>query len=214
LSQKRKGERDGNSQEESKKIERKKASVGRVPTTDSTNGLRTFAMHSADEESSSLLRKLREERPQNLAFAAATVETSKVDPETAAIRYLHQALDSKSVPSFTAPTVGDAKSEFKSLGTETIPLIASNRTHQAAIYRRTSSKFRVKKVALAIRGRTSRVLTRLDSASLRIGLDFSSNSYVPLCESNHQLRPRLPKVPQFCCLTNAALFMMQSEPID
>ncbi len=86
------------------------------------NGLQTFAMHSADRESAPMIAKLRDERPRSLAFAAAPVEIAKVDPETAAVRYLHQALDSKSVPSFTAPKVGDTGSEFRSLGTETIPL--------------------------------------------------------------------------------------------
>ena len=88
----------------------------------SGNGLRTFAMHSADRESAPVIARLRDERPRDLAFAAAPVETEKVDPETAATRYLHQALDSDAVPAFTAPKVGDTGSEFKSLGTETIPL--------------------------------------------------------------------------------------------
>src|SRR5882762_10371421 len=103
----------------------RKAGTGRnKPATESakSNGLRTFAMHSADQESAPMIAKLREEQPRSFAFATAPVETLKVDPETAAVRYLHQALDSKSVPSFTAPKVGDTQSEFKSLGTETIPL--------------------------------------------------------------------------------------------
>jgi Zn-dependent metalloprotease len=99
---------------------KKVASKGNRAVPD--NGLRTFTMHSANEESAQMIAKLRDERPLSFAFAAAPVETSKVDPETAATRYLHQALDSKAVPSFTAPKVGDTGSEFKSLGTETIPL--------------------------------------------------------------------------------------------
>ena len=86
------------------------------------NGLRTFAMHSEDQKSGQFIEKLRDERPKSFAFATAAVRVEKVDPETAATRYLHQALDSKSVPSFTAPKVGNMGSEFKSLGTETIPL--------------------------------------------------------------------------------------------
>lgn len=87
-----------------------------------SNGLQTFAMHSSDLESAPMFARLRDEQPRNLAFAEAPVETAKADPETAAIRYLHQALDSDAVPSLTAPKAGGTGSEFRSLGTETIPL--------------------------------------------------------------------------------------------
>jgi Zn-dependent metalloprotease len=104
----------------SQKKEKRRSPTRR--TRESGNGLRTFAMHSGDQESGKFIERLREERPRTFAFASAPLETAKVDPETAAIRYLHQALDSESVPSFTAPQVGGTGSEFKVLGTETIPL--------------------------------------------------------------------------------------------
>src|SRR5260370_39593930 len=102
--------------------------------------------------------KRRDERPRSLAFAAAPVEIAKVDPETAAVRYLHQALDSKSVPSFTAPKVGGAGSEFKSLGTETIPLIDT-----------TTVKFRQTYDKIPVYG--SRVTVELDNSNEFVSLN-------------------------------------------
>ena len=45
-----------------------------------------------------------------------------LDPETAARRFLDQALASPAVPSLAAPVANGATSEFKTIGTETVPL--------------------------------------------------------------------------------------------
>lgn len=88
----------------------------------SGNGLKAFSMHSSDADAAPLVASLRAERADTLSFSAATEPLTNVDPETAATRYLHQALDSKSVKSFSAPQANGEDSEFKSLGTVTVPL--------------------------------------------------------------------------------------------
>jgi Zn-dependent metalloprotease len=86
-------------------------------------GFRTFAMHSSNASDSKTFETLRAER-RGLAGFAITESTgiSNTDPETAARSYLMQTLASEEVPSFTSPQTADSKSEFKSLGTETLPL--------------------------------------------------------------------------------------------
>jgi Zn-dependent metalloprotease len=86
------------------------------------NGMRTFSMHSADAEAAPMVAELRDERANTMSFGASTAELSEVDPETAATRYLHQALDSRAVTPFAAPRASGNASEFKSLGTVTVPL--------------------------------------------------------------------------------------------
>jgi len=87
-----------------------------------SNGLKTFSLHASNAESAPMIAKLRDERPHTRSFAASPTALPNLDPETAATRFLHQALDSKSVPSFTAPKASGVESDFKSLGTETVPL--------------------------------------------------------------------------------------------
>ena len=86
------------------------------------NGLRTFSLHASDAESAPTIAKLRDERANTRSFIASPTALPDLDPETAATRFLHQALDSKSVPSFTVPKASGVESDFKSLGTETVPL--------------------------------------------------------------------------------------------
>jgi Zn-dependent metalloprotease len=100
----------------------KRSSAKRSSVSAASNGLKTFSLHTADVKSVPMINKLREERPHYRSFAASPEELPSLDPETAATRFLHQALDSKSVPSFTAPKASGTVSEFKSLGTETVPL--------------------------------------------------------------------------------------------
>ena len=81
--------------------------------------MKTFSMHSAADEDAALVADLRTERARAVSFSASTSALSQLDPETAASRYLQQALASKAVPSFTAPRAGGSTGEFKSLGTVT-----------------------------------------------------------------------------------------------
>ncbi len=87
------------------------------------NGLKTFSIHSMDEAAQpSMAALIAEEAAQPSFGFAAAGGVASVNPETAARRYLDQALDSAAVPKFTAPAADQVPSEFKSLGTETIPL--------------------------------------------------------------------------------------------
>jgi Zn-dependent metalloprotease len=86
------------------------------------NGLKTFAMHMLDKAAAPMMAKLTKERSGRAAFALSATAIHQLDPETAAQQYLQQALQSDSVPSFTAPKSDGVESEFKSIGTEAIPL--------------------------------------------------------------------------------------------
>lgn len=86
------------------------------------NGLRCFSLHSGDDSASPTFAALAAERSSIKAFSAAAVSTAVADPETAAKRYLYQALESNQAPGFTAPAMQSAKSQFKVIGTETVPL--------------------------------------------------------------------------------------------
>jgi Zn-dependent metalloprotease len=67
--------------------------------------------------------QLREEQAAYSGVRPAGAEDERdLDPETAARRYLGQALASPAVPSFTAPVSDGATSQFKTIDTETIPL--------------------------------------------------------------------------------------------
>ena len=87
-----------------------------------SNGLKSFTMHSSDERSQPIFNALAEERDARPAFMAVAAPITSVDPETAARGYLMQALDSQSAPSFVAPDADDAQTQFKVIGTETVPL--------------------------------------------------------------------------------------------
>jgi Zn-dependent metalloprotease len=87
------------------------------------NGMETFSMHAFDKATAPMIDKLMQERSTNKSFAFTEAgKVADLDPETVAARYLDQALQSPAVPSLTAPKADGEESEFKSLGTESIPL--------------------------------------------------------------------------------------------
>jgi Zn-dependent metalloprotease len=89
----------------------------------SKNGLRTFSLHAGNESDSPVTDSLRAERGSLHAFATTNaIGLSEIDPETAARQHLRQALESRTLPQFTAPDVNGKESEFRSLGTETVAL--------------------------------------------------------------------------------------------
>ena len=89
----------------------------------SGNGMETFSMHAFDKATAPMIEMLMHERVAQSSFSLTNEkELAQLDPETVAARYLQQALQSKAVRSFTAPKTDDVESEFKSLGTESIPL--------------------------------------------------------------------------------------------
>lgn len=91
-------------------------------TDQAGNGLKSFSMHAADETEQPTFAALAAERTSIKAFSAAALDTDSIDPETAARRYLDQALASDATPSFAAPATENAASKFKIIGTETVPL--------------------------------------------------------------------------------------------
>jgi hypothetical protein len=64
--------------------------TGRIPTMVHDNGLQTFALHSDDELAGPTIQALNDE--VTTVSEAAPVEQEKLDPETAARRYLEQMI--------------------------------------------------------------------------------------------------------------------------
>ena len=87
------------------------------------NGLSTFAFNAEDEASGEVLEALQAERLASPTFFTTdVVGLANLDSETAAQQHLQEVLASKAIPQFSAPEVNSVPSEFKSLGTETLPL--------------------------------------------------------------------------------------------
>ena len=123
------------------------------------NGLRTFSLHAFDESSSGAIEQLQEERAAYPRVAPEGAESERdLDPETAARRYLGQALASAAVPSFIAPVANGATSQFKTIGTETIPLTGTR-----------TVKFRQTVNDIPVYG--SLVTVELDSANNLVSID-------------------------------------------
>jgi hypothetical protein len=81
--------------------------------------MQRFTMHVADKAGKRLQAAVQ---PRARAGFAAAPSAKELDPETAAYRYLKDALDSDRIPEFADPESDDAGSEFQRLGTETVPL--------------------------------------------------------------------------------------------
>jgi Zn-dependent metalloprotease len=87
------------------------------------NGLSTFSMHASNKAAAPMIAAVDSEiaeRP-HLGFAGGPT-MAQLDPETAALRYLRQSLESKSVKGFTVSKAAAPTTSFKRLGTETVPL--------------------------------------------------------------------------------------------
>lgn len=92
-----------------------------MPTDqDAGNGLTTFSVHAFEESSAPALQELQRERDAYPGLV--TTSESALDPETAARRFLGQALESAAMPTLTAPVADGATSRFKTISTETVPL--------------------------------------------------------------------------------------------
>ena len=123
------------------------------------NGLKMFSLHSLDEASKPAMTALSAARSSNSAFSfAESTGVTRIDPETAARSYLDQALASTATPGFTAPLAGETPSEFKSLGTESVPLTGT-----------TTVKFRQNFGKIPVYG--SLVTVELDDENNLIGIN-------------------------------------------
>ncbi|MER7246944.1 M4 family metallopeptidase [Kribbella sp. NPDC000426] len=90
---------------------------------DSANGLNSFSLHAADESSAGAIEELAAERSAYPGLRPLGADReSDLDPETAARRFLDQAVASTAVPSLTAPEDNGTVAQFKTIGTETVPL--------------------------------------------------------------------------------------------
>ncbi|WP_405064949.1 M4 family metallopeptidase [Kribbella sp. NBC_01510] len=88
-----------------------------------SNGLNSFSLHSSDESSSGVIEELEQEQAVRPGLRPEGADTAgEVDPETAARRFLDQAVASDSVPAFTAPSGSGGGRQFRTIGTETVPL--------------------------------------------------------------------------------------------
>lgn len=123
------------------------------------NGLETFGMHTVDKKSANVMKALAKETAKSPAFAFAPAAAAQPhDPEASARRYLQQALASKAVPKFNAPSANNLTSEFARLGVERIPLTKS-----------TTVKFRQTYSNVPVYG--SLVTVELDDANELIGIN-------------------------------------------
>jgi Zn-dependent metalloprotease len=90
---------------------------------DAANGLNAFSLHTADESSSGAIAQLEAERAAYPGLRPAGADSeSDLDPETAARRFLDQAVASDAVPSLTVPVQNGSGRQFSTIGTETVPL--------------------------------------------------------------------------------------------
>lgn len=88
------------------------------------SGFEDFGFHSYSKDAAQLTKSLNKERSGFSAFALTEEDggLAKLDPETAARQHLELMLASSAVPQMEAPAVMEKNCEFRSLGTETIPL--------------------------------------------------------------------------------------------
>jgi len=126
------------------------------PENDAGNGLTTFSAHAFEESSSPALDRLQEERAASPGLTVTG--EGELDPESAARRFLSQALASAAMPSLTAPVANGTSSEFRTISTETVPLTGTR-----------TVKFRQTLHDIPVYG--SLVTVELDEANQLIGID-------------------------------------------
>jgi bacillolysin/neutral peptidase B len=86
------------------------------------NGLKTFAMHSGDDEQGPTVTAITEELESAASARSLAFEPENLDPETVARRYLDQMIASPTVPGLTAATPDENEEEYRTIGVETVPL--------------------------------------------------------------------------------------------
>jgi Zn-dependent metalloprotease len=88
-----------------------------------SNGLSAFSVHAFDDAASRVVDDLRSDSGDVGHYSLAGADPgAALDPETAARDYLNRALASAATPTFATPAVDGATSQFKTIGTETVPL--------------------------------------------------------------------------------------------
>lgn len=127
----------------------------------SRNGLVTCSLHCCDQASAPLFSLWKSERNQRPGFAPVGHDSvAEFDAETAATRYLQQAFEQQRNMPVALPVVDGVASEFKSIGTETIPLAGT-----------TNVRFRQYVHKIPVYG--SLITVELDRANELISISFS-----------------------------------------
>lgn len=91
------------------------------------NGLKTFSMHEHDVAGVNRVSLLRAARTATAEFSLPTaLPLTSLSAESAAVRYVRQALQSDAIPEMPEETSLGTKQEFKTLGTEAVPLTGTN----------------------------------------------------------------------------------------
>lgn len=96
------------------------------------NGLTSFAMHSNDADQG--VAAISDELASAGHARSLDFEPSKQDPNTMARRYLNQMIASPSVPTLTAAEPGEGGPEYRTVGTETVPLTGTTVVKFAQYY--------------------------------------------------------------------------------
>jgi Zn-dependent metalloprotease len=100
----------------------------------SANGLQSFAFHR--HEQSAVVDAIRPIVGFDLPMPDGRPAIAGLDPETAARRYLVEAFESPALPTFTAPEIDGQCAEFRTLGTEAVPLTGTHVVKFRQVYRR------------------------------------------------------------------------------
>ncbi|HEY8208726.1 MAG TPA: M4 family metallopeptidase [Myxococcaceae bacterium] len=84
----------------------------------SSNGLQSFAFHRHEQAAvADAIRPLVGDLPPQ-----GNQSLAGFDPEAVARRYLNEAFASRALPTFNKPELGDTQANFRTLGTEVVPL--------------------------------------------------------------------------------------------
>jgi len=84
------------------------------------NGLAGFSMDASDQQGAKAMKSMaRSAMPMS---RSAPVPFEKMDPASAALQHVEQAMASRDVPGLNRPQIATGASEFKSLGAEPLPL--------------------------------------------------------------------------------------------
>lgn len=100
----------------------------------SANGLQSFAFHR--HEQSDVVDAIRPIVGFDKPLPDGRPAIAGLDPETAARRYLAEAFASPALPTFNTPEIDGQVSEFRTLGTESVPLTGTHVVKFRQVYRR------------------------------------------------------------------------------
>lgn len=100
----------------------------------SANGLQSFAFHR--HEQSDVVDAIRPIVGFDMPLPDGRPAIAGLDPETAARRYLAEAFASPALPTFNTPEIDGQSSEFRTLGTESVPLTGTHVVKFRQVYRR------------------------------------------------------------------------------